>query len=438
LLVWAERFVATSSVSDEGNRAIADQAARLLREAGIEPRLETVEMQGDEHRAVLADLGPPGDPREASGLLLVTHLDTVPPGDPAAWTATGGDPLRPTREGDLLYGLGSADAKTDFVCKVAALAEIERGGLRRPVRIVGTFGEEIGLLGTRWLVDSGLAQGFRYALVGEPSELVAIHAHKGYAVFEARVPLEATSQPGGGRLDQLRFEGRSAHSSTPKLGTNAIELALERLAMPDVQGLVEFTGGCAVNKVPEQSSLTVFLEGGTPAPSAEVYAPKPLVAFHKAWRRLMERLTLHRDSEFDPDHTVGSLGRASLGGGQAVFRFDLRTLPGIDPELAVRPLGEVAELECLRKNPSLGTAQDSPLLDAIALAQESLGLERRIGTKSTCTEAGLLAEAGLEAVVLGAGSSVGNIHRPNEHMRISELTLAREIYRETIRKLCME
>ena len=60
---------------------------------------------------------------------------------------------------------------------------------RRRVRLVGTYGEEIGLRGARRLVRSGKTRGFRFALVGEPSELVAIHAHKGYAVYEARAGL---------------------------------------------------------------------------------------------------------------------------------------------------------------------------------------------------------------------------------------------------------
>jgi succinyl-diaminopimelate desuccinylase len=177
LLSWAERFVATPSVSHEGNRAIAACAAELLQEAGLEARIETVTVRGSKHRVVISDRVRPGGASDAEGLLLVTHLDTVPPGDVSAWTATGGDPFRPTRDSDRLYGLGSADAKVDFVCKVAALADIDPRQLQRPVRIVGTFGEEIGLLGTKWLVDSGKTEGFRYALVrGAPPAPEPSHA----------------------------------------------------------------------------------------------------------------------------------------------------------------------------------------------------------------------------------------------------------------------
>ncbi len=436
LLSWAVIFVSTSSVSHEGNHAIAERAAELLREAGLVPRLESVELAGTTYRAVLADLGPAAA-ADTPGLLLVTHLDTVPPGDPATWTATGGDPLRPTRDGDRLYGLGAADAKVDFVCKVAALAEIDPQRLTRGLRIVGTFGEEIGLLGTRWLVESGRVHGFRYALVGEPSELVAIHAHKGYAVFDARVALEPLTSASGVRVIEECFQGHSVHSSTPELGSNAIELALERLAAPDARGFAALNGGGAVNKVPESARLELGIESADDEARGELYAAQPLLAFHQAWRRLLEQLAAHRDTEFDPDHTVGSLGRVEMREGAVVFGFDLRPIPGIDPEQAVQPLAQVAELECRLRNPPLATPLDSPLVRAVAAAREHAGLRPALATKGTCTEAGLLAQAGLEALILGAGPSVGNVHRPNEYTRISELAQARDIYRYVIESLCI-
>src|SRR2546425_5762068 len=46
------------------------------------------------------------------------------------------------------------------------------------------------------------------------------------------------------------FQGRSAHSSTPRLGINAIELALGALAANQEVELIAIDGGDAVNKVP--------------------------------------------------------------------------------------------------------------------------------------------------------------------------------------------
>jgi succinyl-diaminopimelate desuccinylase len=435
LLEWAWRFIATPSVSRDGNRAIAEQAAALARSAGLDPRVHPVRIDGVEQCTVMVDLGPPdADP----GLLLVTHLDTVPPGDPTLWTRTGGDPFRPAREGDLLFGLGSADAKVDFVCKMAALAELPRAGLSRRVRLVGTFGEEIGLLGARELVRSGGTEGFRYALIGEPSELACIHAHKGYAVYEARVALERALDARGGRLERSLLQGRAAHSSAPELGRNAIELALERIGGTDVLGLVALEGGDAVNVVPERCALELLVRGVGPAGGRlpVAHEVRPLVSFGLAWQRLRERLAEHKDPAFDPDHSVASLGSVRLEGDRARFRFDVRPVPEYDPHPALDELGALVELERVRENPPLRSSLSSPLVRAVAAAQQRAGLDVRLGTKSTCTEAGIFAQAGLEACVFGPGPSVGNVHRPNEHTRISELALARDVYHETVRRLC--
>ena len=434
LLAWAERFISTPSVSSDGNAQIAAAACELLGEIGVEARRETACVEGVVHETVIADVGPL---EGSDGLLLLTHLDTVPPGNHEAWTATGADPWKPTRDGDRLYGLGSADAKVDLVCKTAALAEIDREKLRRPVRVIGTFGEEIGLLGARWLLDNGLAEGFRYALVGEPSELVAIHAHKGRGVFEARIPLEPLGRIGG-RVLREAFEGRSAHSSSPELGENAIDAALRRLARGDMLGLIDLSGGEAVNKVPEHCELALLVDAAEPGESVSAWGAAPLVRFHRELHEILNGLREHRDPSFDPDHSVGSLGHAALVEGTAVLEFDLRPIPGVDADAAVAPLEQLAELRCLRANPALGTPLDSPLVDALVAAQESLGIGSRVGTKATCTEAGLLSSAGLDAVVIGPGTSVGNVHRPNEFTRISELHAARDLYREVIRGFCIE
>jgi acetylornithine deacetylase/succinyl-diaminopimelate desuccinylase-like protein len=96
----------------------------------------------------------------------------------------------------------------------------------------------------------------------------------------------------------------------------------------------------------------------------------------------------------------------------------------------------VCEVECVRRNPPLATDEDSPLVAAVKRAQRECGLEPAVGTKATCTEAGLLSSQGLDAVVIGAGTSVGNVHRPNEHTRISELERMRALYARTIETLC--
>jgi acetylornithine deacetylase/succinyl-diaminopimelate desuccinylase-like protein len=435
LVAWAERFIATPSESRLGNGAIADVAAELLRELGLAADLESVHAGGGAHHAVLCDAGVGGaDP----DLLLVTHLDTVPPGDSSAWTATGGDPFRPVHDGDRLFGLGSADAKVDFVCKAFALAA-EEGSLTRGVRLIGTFGEEIGMLGARWLVESGLTRGVTRALVGEPSELAIVHAHKGYAVYEARVRLEALLQPGALRASSQVVRGAAAHSSAPGLGHNAVSAALELLEKSGALGVTALAGGGAVNVVPDRCEIGFVHDGGRAAEIVEtlgsIWSAKPLLGFLAAWRALEAELETRSDSRFSPAHSVASLGRVVLEDGCAVFTFDVRPIPGDGAAALVAPLARAAELRCMRTNPALATPRDSDLVRALEAAQRAAGLPARIETKATCTEAGILAAAGLEAIVLGPGTSVGNVHKPNEHTRVSQLHQAVTLYRAALLRL---
>ena len=217
--------------------------------------------------------------------------------------------------------------------------------------------------------------------------------------------------------------------STPRLG---------RLARSDVVGLVHVAGGEAVNVVPEHCSLELLLEGVGAGAGGRAWRAAPLLRFHAALREMLEELRKRRDPNFDPDHSVGSLGRADLRDGVVVLEFDLRPIPGVDVDEAVAPLRELAELECLRVNPPLSTSLDSPLVRAVCAAQESLGLGRCLGTKATCTEAGVLSDSGLDALVIGPGTSVGNVHRPNEYTRVSDLERAEVLYRHVVQKFCVE
>ncbi len=436
ILRWAERFIATPSVSRDGNERIAALAVELLATIGLEARLQHATQGGVSQRNVIADAGRAG----GEGLLWLTHLDTVPPGDSARWTATGGDPFRATRDGDRLYGLGSADAKVDLVCKAAALERVGPARLRRRLRLAGSFGEEIGMLGARALVAGGHTRGFGRALVGEPSELAAIVAHKGYAVFEAALPRTPNaSAPTDLPKVALEFAGVAAHSSAPALGKNAIEAALDRACAPDVAGVVDFAGGETVNQVPDRCRLELVRAApGSPTPNGVGYPRAPLDAFRRAWRACLDALGEPRDASFDPDHSVASLGKVAFRDGRPVFGFDVRPVPGVDALAAVAALEDVCELRCVRTNPALVPRGRTPLVEAVVAAQRAVGIGEKLGSKATCTEAGVLACAGLDAIVLGAGTSVGNVHRPNEHTRISELERAVALYAHVLERLCVE
>jgi acetylornithine deacetylase len=135
-------------------------------------------------------------------ILLNAHIDTVDPGDPAAWTE---DPFSGNVDGDLLYGRGSCDMKGGLVTHLVALDALTDLGLtlRGDVTVAATVGEENGGLGAL----STVLRGYRAdaALITEPTRLALVPAQGGSLVFRLKVP------------------GRSAHAAVRDEGVSALE-----------------------------------------------------------------------------------------------------------------------------------------------------------------------------------------------------------------------
>jgi acetylornithine deacetylase len=135
-------------------------------------------------------------------LLLNAHIDTVEPGEPAAWAH---DPLGGEVVGDRLYGRGSCDMKGGLVTHLAALDALEAAGveLLGDLTVTATVGEENGGLGAL----SAVLRGYRAdaALITEPTRLRLVPAQGGSLVFRLTVP------------------GRSAHAAVRDEGVSALE-----------------------------------------------------------------------------------------------------------------------------------------------------------------------------------------------------------------------
>ena len=144
-------------------------------------------------------------------LALVGHTDTVP-FDPNWSEATN-----LTERDGKLYGRGSCDTKGFIAAALTAVETIDRAQLKKPLALIFTADEEIGLRGAKELAQSNFIHP-RYSIVGEPTSLKPIRAGKGYSLAEVVV------------------KGREAHSAYPALGASAITRAarlitrLERIA----------------------------------------------------------------------------------------------------------------------------------------------------------------------------------------------------------------
>ena len=198
-LDYARELIAFDSVSSRSNSDVSRYLEERLQELGFRvERVEYTDEQGVPKSNVIAKLG-----GGRGGMAYFGHSDVVPADN---WSRPQG-PFEPTVDGDRLYGRGSCDMKGSVACMLAAAARFESQELNEPVYFVCTADEEVGYGGARQVVRrSQLFAEMRAdrtrGIVGEPTRLEVVYAHKGTYGFRAVA------------------RGRAAHSSTRE-GVNA-------------------------------------------------------------------------------------------------------------------------------------------------------------------------------------------------------------------------
>src|SRR5260221_2151000 len=465
-LSLARRLIAADTVSANGTLAAAEVLQPLWEHAGLPVRRQVSE---GIHVNLLG--GPGGDAPGPGGVMLVTHLDTVPPAP--GWST---NPFELKESDGVLYGLGVADVKLDALCKAEAARRLKGRRGTRPFWLLGTFGEEVGLRGARHFAGSDLFREVApsQVLCGEPSELQVIHAHKGYAVARCTVrDLKARLVSSAGRgVEQIEFAGKAAHSSTPQLGVNAIQKALA-WARSSGSPVIAARGGTSSNVVP--GSCTLFVpaprERGEPAPDDVKFLPaRPLSpnlwralatagALEELWQQTLPQGT---DARFDPPGAVGGLNvlasaeaavpapDAVYGIGEISLQLDGRLLPNQDPDALItaftqrarewveqRGRGELeGQIATGRNAAGMALGDDAPLVKSAGVVLARHGLDPRPRAKPTSTEAGVFARAGCEAIVFGPGRSTGNAHTANERIEMAQLEKACDLYESLLVELC--
>ncbi len=148
--------------------------------------------------------------------MLSGHTDVVPV-DGQPWDT---DPFTLTERGGKLYGRGTSDMKSFIAMCLAMIPEFLKLALDKPIWFAFSYDEEIGCLGAPHLLDYIVKQIPKpaFAIIGEPTMMQVVTAHKGVLSFETVV------------------HGLEWHSSQPQLGVNAVQIAC---------GLVHFLSGMA-------------------------------------------------------------------------------------------------------------------------------------------------------------------------------------------------
>lgn len=316
--------------------------------------------------ALHAVVGPP----VAGGVALSAHSDCVPVAG-QAWLA---DPFALRRAEGRLIGRGSVDMKGFWACVMAAVPGFLAKPLARPVHLCLSFDEETSFAGAPLLVAALGEHGPPPALciVGEPSGMAPVVAHKGYASWEVTVT------------------GRTGHSSQAHRTANALEAAAEAVAFLKRQA-------------------RYFAGQGR---RAEGFDP-PFTTIHTGTFQAGSILNIVPDL--------------------AEFVFEVRSVPGDSAEAVLASLRGFAEgvlLPDLRSRapeaefrieprchaPPLDLPGNSPLL-ALAQSCGAVGAPSRMPFG---TEAGIFQAAGIASLVCGPGQ-IAQAHQPEEWIAESEI-----------------
>ena len=305
-------------------------------------------------------------------LALVGHSDTVPY-DPKWAEATN-----LTERNGKLYGRGSCDTKGFIAAALTAVEMIDLSRLQKPLALIFTADEEIGLHGAKKLAETKPLRA-RYSIVGEPTSLKPIRAGKGYSLAEVIV------------------KGREAHSAYPALGASAVFRAarlINRLEQIGTQ--IQEDQHDAFD--PPYTTLNIgLIHGGS---AKNVLAGE--CRFTLEWRPI-------------PTQSSGYLLN--------LFRSAIQEETQNDP-------GFECEVDANRADTGFETPPDSPL---IKLLERLTGNES--GTVAFGTEGAQMMLLGSEVVVIGPGD-IREAHRTGEFVPVDQLERCAEILKQAAEHIC--
>ncbi|MEO0571646.1 MAG: acetylornithine deacetylase [Bacteroidota bacterium] len=374
------KLVSFPVLGGESNLDLLNWIKEYLESYGIQVHL--VPNEEGTKASLHCRIGPATD----GGVILSGHMDVVPV-EGQDWTT---NPFVLTDKGDgKLYGRGSCDMKGFLACCLAALPDMVKANLQKPIYFAFSYDEEIGCLAAPELaqaIKAHYAESPKYAIIGEPSMMEPIIGQKGIYIMETSV------------------NGSAGHSSRIKQEVSAIHEAMR---------------------------LILWLED--------------------KMNRLIEENRL--DQRFHPPHSSIHIGLVNGGiapnviADKAYFYWDLRTIPmdNIDAIVAefeaycrqreeklrkIFPGFTISNVEHHPPVPHLDTKADDHVVELI----KRISGNSKWDTVSYAAEAGQFANEGFQSAICGPGS-IAQAHRADEFIAKDQLVKGVEMLQRLVKEL---
>lgn len=364
---WLETLVAFDTTSRHSNLALIGCVHDELATLGVRTRWFH---SPDGAKANLFATLPAQDGQTQGGIVLSGHTDVVPV-DGQQWRT---DPFALTERDGRLYGRGSCDMKGFIAAALALVPEFLAAPRARPLHLAFSYDEEIGCAGAPVMINQLKAEGARFdgCVVGEPTSMQVVVAHKGINLYRCRV------------------HGKAAHSSLTPRGSNAIEYAARLICrIRDIADHVKAHGPYdEFFDVPFTTMTTNQIQGGI-----AVNTIPELCEFAYEFRNL-------------PGMSVDGIQSQV----EAYVRDEL--LPRMRAEFADARI----EIETGASAPALEASEEA----AITQLVRALTGDRDRRKVAYGTEAGLFHNAGIPTVVCGPGS-IEQAHKPDEFVELAQL-----------------
>ena len=377
---WLETLVGFDTTSRNSNLELITAMRDSLQQQGITPWFAH---NKERTKANLFATLPANHGAQAGntqgGIVLSGHTDVVPV-DGQAWDS---DPFTLTERDGLLYGRGSCDMKGFIAASLALVPEYLAMPRSKPLHLAFSYDEEIGCAGAPSMLAELQERGLRPegCVVGEPTNMQVVVAHKGINVFSCRV------------------HGRAAHSSLTPQGCNAIEHAARLIcAIRDFADSYKANGPYdRLYDVPFTTMTTNQIRGGIAV------------------------------------NTIPDL---------CEFTYEFRNLPGMSADQIQAQVTQYVKEQLLPKMQAefadarvdIGVVAGSPALEtaeqeAITALVRALTQDNEKRKVAYATEAGLFQRIGIPTIVCGPGD-IAQAHKPNEFVAIAQLQRCEDFLRK--------